>query len=268
MASGLKGSVSNEEALKVLVEKLTEQNQHLEQQISDLKFEFDHFTHNLTRSIRLPFHDIVSLTEGLIKNCSGSLGQYGQSYCENIIYAADSIEKVMIDLFQYHRLSNAEIDMTEFDLKALVNQIINDYRKLIESKKASIVVDDRLAKVYLSRPILYQIIHHLILFNLDNVEDAIRPNIQIYTQAEQGEFNLFIHSNGETIPPHMLDLLNSEDGEYGLFEQGEQSGIGLSIVRKGCNLLNLKFGVEVVHGEGNLFWIQFNPFNIVDDTKE
>jgi light-regulated signal transduction histidine kinase (bacteriophytochrome) len=268
LVNGLKSSVSNEEALKVLVERLTEQNQQLEQQIADLKFEFDQFTHNLTRSIRVPFRSIVALTEGLIKNCSRNLGPYGQSYCENIVYSVDNIEKILIDLFQYHRLGTAEIDKTEFDLETLINQILTDYRNVIEFQNAKIIVDNKLAKVYSCRPILYQIFYHLILYNLDNTEKNVRPGMHIYSQDNQNENKLFISSNGKPFSNLIIELLNSEDGEFGFFEQGEQSGIGLSIVRKGCNLLNVKFGAKVIQGEGNLFWIQFNPYNIVVDKKE
>lgn len=267
-SDGLKGSITNEETLRVLVEKLTERNQLLEQQLSDLKFEFDHFTHNLTRSIRVPFLSIIALTDGLVKNCSSSLGKYGQSYCDNIVYSADNIEKIMIDLFQYHRLGTAEIEMTEFELSVVVNQVLNDYRKLIDFRNASIIVDDKLAKVFSSRPVLYQIIHHLVLYNLDNTEQNVRPIIHIYSQNDQNVVKLFIHTNGKTPATRVLELLNSENGEFGFFEQNEQSGIGLSIVRKGCNLLKLKFCATVIPDEGNLFLIQFNPLKIVEDTKE
>jgi len=268
IVNDLKDSVTNEEALRVLVNKLTERNQFLEQQLSDLKFEFDRFTHNLTRSIRLPFLSIIALTDGLVKNCASSLGEYGQSYCDNIIYSADNIEKIMIDLFQYHRLGTTEIEMTEFDILVVINQVLNDYRKLIDFRNASIIVDDKLAKVYSSRPILYQIIYHLVLYSLDNAEQDVRPIIHIYTQNETNGVKLFIHSNVKALSSRVLELLNSENGEFGFFEQNEQSGIGLSIVRKGCNLLSLQFGAEVIQGEGNLFWIQFNPLNIVTDKKE
>jgi light-regulated signal transduction histidine kinase (bacteriophytochrome) len=266
--NGLKDSITKEETLRVLVEKLTERNQFLERQLSDLKFEFDHFTHNLTRSIRAPFLSIIALTDGLVKNCAGSLGEYGQSYCDNIVYSADNIEKIMIDLFQYHRLGIAEIELTEFDISVVINQVLNDYRKLIDFRNASIIVDEKLAKIYSSRPILYQIMHHLILYNLDNTEQKVRPIIHIYTQNEQNGIKLYVHSNVKALSARVLELLNSENGEFGFFEQSEQSGIGLSIVRKGCNLLGLKFGAEVIQGEGNLFWIQFNPMNIVADKKE
>lgn len=264
----LKDSITNEEALRVLVEKLTERNQFLERQLSDLKFEFDHFTHNLTRSIRVPFLSIIALTDGLVKNCASSLGEYGQSYCDNIVYSADNIEKIMIDLFQYHRLGIAEIETTEFDLSVVINQVLNDYKKLIDYRNASIIVDDKLAKVFSSRPILYQIIHHLVLYDLDNAEQNVRPIIHIYTKNELNGVKLFMHSNVKALSSRILELLNSENGEFGFFEQSEQSGIGLSIVRKGCNLLSLKFGAEVIQGEGNLYWIQFNPSNIVVDKKE
>ncbi len=264
----LKGSVTNEEALRVLVEKLTERNQFLERQLSDLKFEFDHFTHNLTRSIRVPFLSIIALTDGLVKNCASSLGEYGQSYCDNIVYSADNIEKIMIDLFQYHRLGTTEFEMTEFDLSVVVNQVLNDYRKLIDFRNASIIVDDKLAKVFSSRPILYQIVHHLILYNLDNAEQDVRPIIHIYSQNGKDGVMLVLHSNVKPLSPRILELLNSENGEFGFFEENEQSGIGLSIVRKGCNLLSLKFGAEVIQGEGNFYRIQFNPLDMVVDKKE
>ncbi len=266
--NGLKGSVSNEEALRVLVEKLTEQNQHLEKQISELKFEFDRFTQNLAKSVKTPFRNIVALTEGLVRNCSGSLGGYGQGYCDNIIYSADAVEKIMIDLFQYHRLGTTDIEMTEFDLGTLINQVFNDTRKQIEYRNVSIDVDINSVKVYSSRTIFYQIFYQLILYNLDNINQDGKLCIRFSTQNSQGEPKLFIYSNGKTIDPPILDLLNSENGEFGFFEQGDQSGIGLSIARKGCKLLNLMFGAEVKPGEGNLFWIEFNPYNIVEDKKE
>jgi len=82
--------------------------------------------------------------------------------------------------------------------------------------------------------------------------------VQVWAEImpEGEKVRLFFKDNGLGIPP------GSHEKIFGIFERMsndyEGTGIGLSIVKKGMDLMRGTVGLESKPGKGSTFWLELN----------
>jgi signal transduction histidine kinase len=166
------------------------------------------------------------------------------------------MERLLGDLLEYSKLSQAEIKLSEVDLSKAVAEALALLDEEIRRKNADISVDESLPPVLGHPATVVLIISNLVSNALKFVPNGVTPQISISAQEVEGFATLSVRDNGIGIAKTDLSKL------FGIFQRlhGKQTypgtGLGLAIVRRGAERMGGSVGVESEVGKGSRFWLQ------------
>ncbi len=263
MTSREKEMQSQIEELQKTIGKLQIRNQSLEQQAtrSDAanKAKSD-FLAMISHEIRTPLNGVIGLTEILLDT---KLDSKQQHYSNLVLTSARNLLTLINSLLDFSKIEadKMELDIGEFNLKKLVDELIKLYSLTGQGKKLLVYaeVDPRLSDRYLGdsyriRQILVNLLGNAIKFT-DSGSVVLRvTGAKIDARHEVVRFE--VEDSGPGIPAHKTGKLfipfsqidNSTTRRYG------GTRLGLAICQKLVSLMDGEIGFESTEGKGSRFW--------------
>lgn len=217
------------------------------------------FVSNISHELKTPIAIIQGYAEGLKENVYED-EENRDYYCDVIIdeaYKMNQMVKKLISL-SYLESGESQIEFVNFDIVALIKEIVKSKTILFEQKDISFIFNyteaiyvwgdvyatEEVINNYVSNAINHADNERVIEINLEHRDNSLRVNV----------FN-----SGKNIPENELDKVwdkfykvdKARTREYG------GSGIGLSIVKAIMNSLNQEFGVKN-YSNGVEFWFELD----------
>ncbi len=217
------------------------------------------FVSNISHELKTPIAIIQGYAEGLKENVYED-EESRDYYCDVIIDEASKMNQMVKKLISLSYLESGEsqIEFVNFDIVALIKEIVKSKSILFEQKDISFIFNyseamyvwgdvyatEEVINNYVSNAINHADNERVIEINLEQRDNALRVNV----------FN-----SGKNIPENELDKVwdkfykvdKARTREYG------GSGIGLSIVKAIMNSLNQEFGVKN-YSNGVEFWFELD----------
>jgi signal transduction histidine kinase len=164
------------------------------------------------------------------------------------------MDKLIIDLLAFTRLSHTPISSEPVDVEKLIHGIVQE-RAEFQSPRAEIRIESPLLRVAGNETSLTQCLTNLMDNAVKFVPPGAVPRLRIYSERNNGGVRLWVEDNGIGIDPV---------GKQRLFQMFQRihgdaypgTGIGLAIVRKGVERMGGETGVESEPGKGSRFWLQ------------
>ena len=232
------------------------------------------FLANMSHEIRTPMNGILGLMQ-LLKNTP--LSGIQEKYVETALSSGKSLLNLISDILDFSKIEAGKIDLTNrpFELKTLLESVVDSFESLIDSEKVSInysldpvipavVVADELRL----RQILFNIVGNAVKFT-DSGRIDIDLAAKIASDSSTATLFFEIRDSGRGIEKQFLDRLFEpfvqEDGsprrKYG------GTGLGLSIAK---NLI-IRMGGEIelrsTIGQGTIVWFQIPVQTGVEKTQ-
>ncbi len=247
--------------LSLQADELMRQNTELDMQSSQLaeasKLKTT-FLSNMSHELRTPLNSIIALSGVLSRRLSAQIPEEELSYLEIVERNGRNLLSLINDILDISRIEagREEIELTSFDLRALVTDLTEMLKPIAVEKQialdwhapdeaVSIVSDERKC-----RHILQNIIGNAIKFTEQgSVRVEARPD---------GDFvRIVVKDTGIGISKENIGRVFSEfqqaDGSTSRKFGG--SGLGLAIAKKYAELLGGNISVESTLGEGSTFTI-------------
>jgi PAS domain S-box-containing protein len=251
--------VAAREALRQANERLSHQNDHLENivqertaRLNGMVSDLEAFSYSIVHDMRAPLRAMQSFAELLAEEC-GPLTPVAQDFISRIQSSAVRLDRLLQDGLSYTRIMGAEFPLKPTDVRTLAHEIINNHPPL-QSPNAEILVDDDLPLVLANEAGLTQCISNLLFNAVKFVSPGVKPNVRVRAQLSAHRVRLIFSDNGIGIAK------GSQHKIFQMFQRlhskYEGTGIGLAIVKRAAERMGGNVGVESEPGKGSNFWLE------------
>jgi PAS domain S-box-containing protein len=234
-------------------------NGELERRIKDLteiNQELEGFSYSISHDLRAPLRSIRSFSQFLREQSQARLDEEGEDYLRRIERAAKYMDLLLLDLLQYSRLSNCELELVPVDLEAAVRDVLSSIEQEVQERNAHISVRPSLGSVMAHPATLRQVFYNLVSNALKFVPSGKSPEIEIGSEQRDGKVHIWVVDRGIGIAPQYHQKI------FGLFQRLHSheaypgTGIGLALVRKGVERMQGRIGLESQTSQGSRFWFE------------
>ena len=216
------------------------------------------FLANISHEIRTPLNSVVGFANLLLSNDLAN--DVKEEYIEHINHNSEKLLQIIGDIIDLSRLESAQIEITyeEASVNAIINEIVEDARKVIKRNEKSIIINIKNLLeidsdlVFTDRIWLKRVLNHL----MDNaVKFTLEGSIQLTYGKENDNLVFRIRDTGIGINKENLNHIFEEfrqeiDGHHRPFEG---LGVGLTLAKEVIERMGGKIYVQSEKGVGSEF---------------
>jgi PAS domain S-box-containing protein len=215
--------------------------------------ELEAFSYSLSHDMRAPLRAVQSYLQIFVEDYGAKVDDAGLKVLNKVIASAQRMDRMVLDLLTFTRLSHEEMSIERVDVESLVREIITE-RPDLEGSPYDIVVKSPLSQVMGNEGSLSQCLTNLVDNAIKFVAPGVSPHVQIGSENAGQMVRIWVEDNG-------IGINTEEKGKlFGMFQRlhGNDypgTGIGLAIVRKAVERMGGTSGVESEPGKGSRFWL-------------
>ncbi len=235
--------------LEDLVDKRTAELEEANKQLKS-------FAYSVSHDLRAPLRSMQGFSRALLEDYAEELGEEGRDFAERIVESAEKMDRLILDLLKYSRLTRQEIKIEKVDLNNVFDDSISNVKEMIERKEAKIELEEDLPQVMGQKRVLVQVFSNLIHNAVKYSKPDEKPKINISSRVEDEKVKISVEDNGIGIDLEYQDKIFDMFERLHSEEKYPGTGVGLSIVKKAIDRLNGKVSLESEPGKGSTFWIE------------
>jgi signal transduction histidine kinase len=226
-------------------------------QLAEANANLQIFASSAAHDLRSPLRAIKGFSSLVLEDCGADLGAEGRSMLERISASADHMARLLNDLLEYSRLSQAELKLEPVSLRKAVDEVVALLESDIRAGNAVVTAAAPLPEVLGHAATVVLLIHNLVSNALKFIPAGVQAQVQIWAERNGSCVRLSVQDNGIGIAP------GDQEKIFGAFQRlhGKEAypgtGLGLAIVRKGAERMGGQAGVESEPGKGSRFWVEF-----------
>ena len=214
------------------------------------------FGYSVSHDLRAPLRAMQSLASVRVEDYADRLDGHGREFARRIAASAAGMDRQILDLLEYSRLSRADVHPTRVDLNDVVSEASAQLEAELRTQRADVKIEGPLPPVLGHRPTLVQILTNLLSNAAKFVGPGVTPQVRVRAENRGGRVRLWVEDNGIGIDPqHREKIFRVFERLHGP-EAYPGTGIGLAIVRKGAERMGGSAGVESEAGRGSRFWVE------------
>lgn len=208
-----------------------------------------------SHELKTPIAATRVLLEGMLEN----VGDYKDhpKYLRECVKMMDAQSKVISEILEIVNLSDGKIAQVpvKLDIRQIVNDILPDFQILAEANGQRIVTDIPDGEACLAdHKMLQKALSNIILNAVQNEPNG--GEIRIWSEPVANQYRLCILNTGaridDAVLPKLFDPFYRVDKARS--RKGGRSGLGLTIVRRTLESMNVGFALENTP-DGVLFWM-------------
>ncbi len=230
--------------------RVHERTQALEKTVKEMEA----FSYSLSHDMRAPLRAIQSFSEIVLSEYGEKLGEQGTDLLNRASAAASRMDKLILDLLAFTRVSRMPINLEPVDVEKLITRLIEE-RAEFQPPRAEITIDAPLLPVTGNEASLTQCLTNLLDNAVKFVAPGALPRVNIRSERADGHVVLWIEDHG---------IGMDDEAKHKLFQMFQRvhgdtypgTGIGLAIVRKAVERMSGEVGVESEPGRGSRFWLR------------
>jgi len=233
--------------LKERVEEL----QRIQRELERSNRELENYTYVVSHDLKAPLRAIRSFISFLLEDYGDKLEGEGLEYLKRIDAAAARMNEFIEDLLLLSRVGRKFMEVERVDLNELLDEIIQDLKPIIESKRARVIVG-KLPVLYIQRVWIKQLFMNLIDNGLKFNKSEV-PTVEVSCEETPSEYIFRVRDNGIGIREEHLGRLFNLFERLHSGEEYEGTGAGLAICKKIVEGWGGRIWAESVFGKGSTF---------------
>jgi len=245
-------------------DKLARTNEDLERQVRERTVQLveananlQSFSYTAAHDLRSPLRSIKSFSEIVVEDFGASLGADGRSMLERISASADQLARLLDNLLEYSKMSQAELKLEPVSLAKAVGEVQALLQGDIRARNAIVTAADPLPEVIGHAATVVLLITNLLSNALKFIPSDVQPQVRIWEERNGDCVRLYVQDNGIGIAPRDQEKIFDAFQRLHSKQAYPGTGLGLAIVRKGAERMGGRAGVESEPGKGSRFWVEF-----------
>lgn len=215
------------------------------------------FTHTAAHDLKSPLRRINSYCEILMEDAEERLNEDDKATLERMMVNAKRMQNLINGLLSYSLINSEEEQAEELDLKALAQEVVDEFNPQIIETSASITIGD-LPKISVYRMRMHQLFSNLVS-NALKYKGENDPVIHIDAEKNGEAVTISVTDNGQGIPEEMQPHIFKDFKRLHTNDDIEGTGLGLSICKKIAQLHGGRLWVESEAGQGSTFRFTIRP---------
>ncbi len=218
-------------------------------EISSINQELNKFAYIISHDLKAPLRGISGLTNILYEDYKDKFDAEGKETLDLIMARADKMQGLIDGVLQYSRVGRIKEKHVEVDLSVLVPEIID---LLAVPRHIKITIESELPTVTCEKTRILQVFQNL-LSNAIKYMDKEEGLITINCERDGGFWKFSVADNGPGIPEDKFEMVFELFRTLQKTESTENTGVGLTIIKKIVELYGGRIWVESKVGEGATF---------------
>lgn len=236
-----------EKAVGERTRELKEANVSLENKNTELinmNKELEAFAYVSSHDMQEPLRKIQTFASRILEKENLNLSDSGKNYFRLMQQSAARMRQLIQDLLAFSRVTAAERIFENADINIIIEELKNDFKEVIEEKKAVIEVDE-ISEIHIIRfqfrQLLSNLISNALKFSKPNVPPLIKIKSRNIKFSKENEFDLAIETEYCHISFEDNGIGFEQEYSEKVFEVFQKlhgkdkysgTGIGLAIVKK------------------------------------
>jgi PAS domain S-box-containing protein len=223
-------------------------------QLEAVNKELEAFSYSVSHDLQSPIRHMQSFVELLERRNKDTLDDKSKLYLEHIIGSIHRMGRLIEDLLMFSRVSSTSINKVRFDLKELVESIINEDYSMLDGERKIIWNTEQLGRIEGDPNLLRQAYSNLISNAVKYTRTVENARIAFGFLREYGKVLLSVKDNGIGFDTKYAD--KAFEVFYRLHKEDEYagSGVGLSIVKRIINRCGGEIWAEGKVNKGAAFY--------------
>lgn len=217
--------------------------------------EYETFAYSVAHDLRAPLRSVHGFGQILLKRFGAQLPEPARELLDHILQAGQRMDRLVLDLLAYSRLTREEVELAPLDLEALVDEVLAAMKDELEAGRAEVTVARPVPAVVAHAGILKQALTNLVANAAKFVRPGESAKISISAERRDDSVRLLVRDQGIGIEPRFHDRIFQVFQRLHRQEDYAGTGIGLAIVRRAAERLGAAVGMESEPGRGSLFWL-------------
>ena len=239
-------------ALRKAEEELERLNKDLElavRELSQANEELKEFAHVTAHDLKTPLRAIGTLADWLSKDYADKFDENGKEKIKMLVKRAVQMSALIDDILRYSRVGHNVKVKQRVDLNTLLKEVIAG---IYPPENIEITVENELPVLMFDRTQIHQVFQNL-LSNAVKYIDKPKGQIRIGCVEEDAFWKFSVTDNGPGIEKKHFERIFKLFQTLSPSEKVENTGIGLSIVKKIIELNGGSVSVESEVGKGSTF---------------
>ena len=259
--------------MKVFLQQLENQNYELEiqkKQLDKANQLKTNFLSNMSHELRTPLNSVIALSGVLSRRIEKLIPAEEYSYLEVIERNGKHLLRLINDILDISRIEagREEIEITSFNIHAMVADVINMIRPIAEQKGLTLIQNESDSALFIKSDA--DKCHHILQNLISNsVKFTEKGTIMVNAFHSIDNIVITVTDSGigisENHLPHIFDEFRQADGSTSRKYGG--TGLGLAIAQKFATLLGGTLSASSTYGKGSVFTLTL-PMQYIPDTKE
>jgi PAS domain S-box-containing protein len=212
------------------------------------------FSYSLAHDLRTPLRSLSGFSTALIEEYAGTLGEDGCGYAQRIEAASEHMGRILDDLLQISRISEAKISLRQVDLGGEAATIAAELQRQAPGRRVRFTIQQparALADVVLIREVLRSLLGNAWKFTSGRAYASIEFGM---TPATDARICCYVRDNGAGFDPAYIHKLFQPFQRLHTTREFPGTGIGLAIVRQIVDRHNGRTWAEGTVGSGATFF--------------
>ncbi|MGH1362687.1 MAG: PAS domain S-box protein [Calditrichia bacterium] len=218
-------------------------------EVKQVNAELNDFAHIVSHDLKAPLRSINSLSQWLISDYGSSMNEEARNMLELLGNQVTRMHALIEGVLNYSKATSQKEEKADVNLTESVNELI---KLLAPPENISITVETPLPKLFLSKTRIEQVFQNLISNAIKYMDKPI-GKVQIAAVRGTDTWLFSVTDNGPGIPSSDFEKIFRIFQTVGDQQSFENTGIGLTVVKKIITLYGGSIWVESTLGEGTTF---------------
>jgi len=219
-------------------------------QLEAANTELKDFAYVVSHDLKAPLRGISALANWLATDYADKLDEQGRDFLNLLVQRATRMDSLISGILEYSRVGRVKEEMKLMELDTVVSDVIN---LLAPPDHVVVTIETKLPAIVCEPTRIYQVFQNLIG---NAVQHLDKPNgeIRVGLLDEGGSATFYVADNGPGIEAKYFAKIFEMFQTLKPRDEVENTGVGLTIVKKIVEMYGGRIWVESKIGAGTTFW--------------